>query len=263
ISLSDLSILLLEPSATQRKIIVSHLQQAGAYNIEGVGTGQEALKIMGQYPPDLVITALHLPDMEADQLISQARAIKSETIIHFMLVSSETRFEELDDVRQAGIVAILPKPFKSDDVEKALATTIDFMQPDELVLENYDIHSLNVLVVDDSLTARNHISRVLKNLGIDNISKANDGADGAEIVRENEFDLIFTDLNMPNMDGKQFVEFVRQEMQNSFVPIIMVTSDDDASRLVEVREAGVTAICDKPFELESIRQILIGIFNQD
>lgn len=246
--LSDLSILLVEPSSTQRKIIVSHLKQAGVFNIEGVGSAEEALKIIAQYPPDLVISALHLPDMEADQLIAETRKIKSETHIHFMLVSSETRFEELDDVRQAGIVALLPKPFDHTDLEKALSTTIDFMEPEELALEHYDIRELKVLVVDDSSTARNHISRVLTNLGIDKITKAVDGQNGAEIARDTNFDLIVTDLNMPNMDGKQLVEYVRNELQNTFIPIIMVTSDDDQARLDEVRKAGVTEVCDKPFE---------------
>lgn len=263
VSLSDLSIVLVEPSSTQRKIIVTHLQQAGVYNIEGVASGMEALKIMMQYPPDLVISALHLPDMDAAKLIALARKIKSETNIHFMLVSSETRFEELDDVRQAGIVALLPKPFDSHDLEKALATTIDFMEPARLELDNYDITALKVLVVDDSLTARNHITRVLKNLGMSDISKANDGKQGAEAVKNNEFDLIFTDLNMPNMDGKELVEYVRNELNNAFIPIIMVTSDDDAARLGEVKAAGVTAICDKPFEPEAIRQLLVRVFDAD
>lgn len=260
-NLPDLSILLVEPSSTQRKIIVSHLQKAGVYNIEGFASGSEALKIITQYPPDLVISALHLPDMTADELISLTRDIKSETQVHFMLISSETRFGELDDVRQAGIVAILPKPFDHTDLEKALATTIDFMEPDELQLDHYDIRELRVLVVDDSSTARNHISRVLTNLGIDKITKAIDGEQGAEIVRDNEFDLIVTDLNMPNMDGKQLVEYIRKDLNNMDIPIIMVTSDDDEARLGEVRQAGVTDICDKPFEPESIRQLLTQVFS--
>lgn len=261
VSLSDLSILLVEPSSTQRKIIVSHLQQSGVYNIEGVGSAKEALKIIAQYPPDLVITALHLPDMRADELICATRNIDSETHVHFMLVSSETRFKELDDVRQAGIVALLPKPFDHIDLEKALSTTIDFMESEELILDLYDITELKVLVVDDSSTARNHIARVLTNLGIVQITKANDGQHGADTVRDNDFDLIVTDLNMPKMDGKQLVEYVRNDLGNSFLPIIMVTSDDDQARLDEVKAAGVNAICDKPFEPEIIRRLLTDIFN--
>jgi two-component system chemotaxis response regulator CheY len=136
------------------------------------------------------------------------------------------------------------------------------MEPEELALEHYDIRELKVLVVDDSSTARNHISRVLTNLGIDKITKAVDGQNGAEIARDTNFDLIVTDLNMPNMDGKQLVEYVRNELQNTFIPIIMVTSDDDQARLDEVRKAGVTEVCDKPFEPESIRQILTRVFNE-
>jgi two-component system chemotaxis response regulator CheY len=261
IKLSELSIFLVEPSATQRKIIVSHLKKAGVYNIEGFASGSDALKTIRQYPPDLVISALHLPDMTADKLILLTRDIKSETQVHFMLISSETRFTQLDDVKQAGIVAILPKPFDHNDLKKALETTIDFMEPDELQLDHYDVSELRVLVVDDSSTARNHISRVLNNLGIEKIIKAIDGVSAVNIVKENNFELIITDLNMPNMDGKQLVEYIRNDLNNTITPIIMVTSDNDEGRLDEVRQAGVTDICDKPFEPESIRRLLTQVFS--
>lgn len=178
-----------------------------------------------------------------------------------MLISSETRYDLLDDVKQAGIVAILPKPFDHNDLEKALATTIDFMEPNELQLDHYDIRELRVLVVDDSSTALNHISRVLTNLGIENITKAIDGQNASEILKDNEFELIITDLNMPKMDGKKLVEYIRNDLNNIIIPIIMVTSDDDEARLNEVRQAGVTDICNKPFEPESIRFLLTKIFS--
>lgn len=261
--LSDLSILLIEPSTMQRKLILSHLKEAGISNVDGIATGNQALESIGKYPPDLIISAMYLPDMTATDLLNIIRNTDSLHDINFMLISSETNLALLEPIRQAGVVAILPKPFDHADLRRALRTTIDYIDPKEMELENYDVAELNVLVVDDSLTARNHIKRVLTSLGIQNIETANDGAEAAQILNHCSFDLIVTDLNMPEMDGQELTEFVRNEMGNSYVPILLVTSEHDEARLSNVQQAGVSAIVDKPFEPQSIREIIYRVLDDD
>lgn len=260
-SLSDLSILLVEPSAMQRKVILAHLAEEGVYKVDGVESGEAALKLIQQYQPDLIISSMYLPDMSATELLKTIRATQSLKDMNFMLVSSETDFKALDPIRQAGVIAILPKPFNNDDLRRALRTTVDYIEPEEMELENYDITALNVLLVDDSQTARNHVKRVLKSLGIQNIQTANNGIEAIKILSEFEFDLIVTDFNMPEMDGQQLTEFVRNDMGNAYVPILMVTSESDEARLGHVQQAGVSAICDKPFEPQSIREILYRVLD--
>lgn len=259
---SELAILLIEPSSTQRKIILSHLQEEGVANIDGVATGKEALEIIGHYPPDLIISAMYLPDMTATDLLGNIRSTDSMKDINFMLVSSETSVQSLDPIRQAGVVAILPKPFIHEDLRRALRTTVDYIDPEEIELENYEISDLSVLLVDDSSTARNHIKRVLSNLGIQHIETAKNGIEAAQILSGAEYDLIVTDLNMPEMDGQELTEFVRNELGNSYVPILMVTSEHDEARLGNVQQAGVSAIVDKPFEPQSIREILFRVLDE-
>jgi two-component system chemotaxis response regulator CheY len=259
--LSDLSILLIEPSAMQQKLILSHLTEAGATNLDGVENGEQALDFINKYPPDLIISAMYLPDMTATDLLTTIRGSDHLQDVHFMLISSETSFAALDPIRQAGVVAILPKPFEDADLRRALRTTVDYISPEEMDLENYDIADLKVLIVDDSSTARNHIRRVLTSLGIQHIKPAKNGAEAAQILSESEFDLIITDLNMPEMDGQQLVEFVRNDMGNTYVPILMVTSEEDEARLGNVQQAGVSAIVDKPFEPQSIREILYRVLD--
>ena len=180
-NMSELAILLIEPSSTQRKIILSHLKQEGVANIDGVATGEEAMDLIAHYPPDLIISAMYLPDTTATDLLKKIRGTESLKDINFMLVSSETSVKALEPIRQAGVVAILPKPFVHEDLRRALRTTVDYIDPEEIELENYDVEELNVLVVDDSLTARNHIKRVLSNLGIQKIEMAKDGVEAAQI----------------------------------------------------------------------------------
>jgi two-component system chemotaxis response regulator CheY len=171
-SFSQLSILVIEPSATQLKIIHKQLQQLGIESIDGVSSGADALDYIEKYPPDLVISAMYLPDMSATDLLTQIRQNKHSETTNFMLISSETSFKALDPIRQAGVVAILPKPFAADDLVRALRSTLDFLSPEELELSNFDITQINVLLVDDSMMARNHIKRVLQGLGVSNIQTA-------------------------------------------------------------------------------------------
>tara|TARA_R110002050_G_scaffold269917_2_gene412758 strand:+ start:303238 stop:304032 length:795 start_codon:yes stop_codon:yes gene_type:complete len=260
--LSELSILLIEPSAMQQKLILAHLIEEGVSKVEGIETGAATLELLQNYAPDLIISAMYLPDMTATELLGTIRATESLQDINFMLVSSETCFKALEPIRQAGVVAILPKPFNRDDLRRALRTTVDYIDPQEMELESYDVTQLNVLLVDDSVTARNHIQRVLRSLGIQKIHTASNGVEAVQILSHTEFDLIVTDLNMPEMDGEQLTQFVRNDMGNAYVPILMVTSEYDQARLGHVQQAGVSAMCDKPFEPQSIREILYRVLDE-
>ncbi len=262
LEIRDLAILLIEPSGTQLKLIQKHLKADGVDKITGFSSGEEALVEMRRFEPDLVISSMYLPDMTAIDLVTSMRNDENLDHIPFMLISSETRFELTDPIRQAGVVAILPKPFNHDDLSRALRASLEYIEPDQITLENYDVEDLEVLVVDDSTTARRHIARILNNLGIENLTLAEDGKDAISKLSQHDFDLIVTDLNMPEMDGQELVEYIRNDMGNTFTPILMVTSEDDEARLANVQQAGVSAIFDKPFDPASIKDILYRILDE-
>ncbi len=261
IDITDLSILLIEPSSTQLKVIIKHLSEEGIANIEGVATGTEALEKLSQYKPDLVISSLYLPEMTATELILKIRLTEGLHDIPFMLISSESNLNTLEPIRQAGVVAILPKPFFHDDLHRALKATLEIIDPEEITLGNYDVEALRVLVVDDSLLAQKHIIRILNNLGIKLITTANNGREAVEVFSSSpdQFDIIVTDYNMPEMDGKELITYIREKLQNPFIPILMVTSERDQARLSSIQQAGVSAIFDKPFDPGTVKEILYRI----
>ena len=265
VNIADLYILLIEPSTTQLKVMIQHLNSEGIAHIEGISTGTAAKAALAQHRPDLIISSLYLPDMTAIELLEDIKYDDQLSPIPFMLVSSETSFKVLDAVRQAGVVAILPKPFVHEDLKNALRASIEFVDPQEISLEHYDIENVKVLVVDDSALARKHIIRVLNNMGIVKITQAIDGRQGVEIFSQdqNAFDLIVTDYNMPVMDGKALVECIRKEMHNTLVPILMVTSEANETRLSNIQKAGVSAICDKPFDPQTVKEMLFRILETD
>lgn len=255
---SDLNILLVEPSAVQRKIIRNELNKERVEEIDEAATVADAQHRIATIRPDLVISALYFPDGSAMDLLSSIRSNPEISDLPFMLISSETRHSELDQFKQSGVVAILPKPFGHEHLVTALNSTLDLLSSDDLELEYYDATSLRVLVVDDSRMARKVIRRVLENLGIEHITEAADGSEAIPLLPEG-FDLIITDYNMPEVNGLELTEAVRSSSEYSHLPILMVSSEANQAHLSNVAKAGVNAMTDKPFEPATVKKLLANI----
>ena len=256
--IGDISVFLVEPSNVQSQFMQSRLGELGVQQIKAFHDGTTALAAMRESPPELVISAMYLKDMTGAQLVEKIRSDEVRNDLAFILVSSETNHRYLDPVRQAGASAILPKPFDTRQLKTALSATLDYLNPgnNQVMVENVDIEGLRVLLVDDSRTARAFIRHVLENLGISHITEAENGRLAAEIIQAQYFDLVVTDYNMPEMDGKELVEFIRGKSWQSSVPVLMVSSERDQNRLAAVEQAGVSAVCDKPFEPALVKRLL-------
>jgi two-component system chemotaxis response regulator CheY len=263
IGTNELSIFLIEPSSLQARIVQKYLSDLGVLNIQIFQCGVSALMAMRKQQPDLTISSMYLNDMSGSELVEMMRADQVLSGIAFILISSEDNPLYLDPVRQSGACAILTKPFELKHLREVIFTTLDYLNPGSLVLENegFDVENLRVLVVDDSSSARSYLIRVLKNIGIKNIVEAENGRQGAEIVQGHTFDLVITDYNMPEMDGGELVEFIRNKSWQNALPIIMITSERDEERLAAVKQLGVSAIYDKPFDPSHIKNLIEQIIS--
>jgi two-component system chemotaxis response regulator CheY len=116
-----------------------------------------------------------------------------------------------------------------------------------------------VLVVDDSAAARSHIRGVLGGLGLDRVVEAPDGAAAVRLLEKEAFDLVVTDYNMPRLDGRGLIEFIRRRSATPSVPVIVVTTETDPAKLAAVRRLGVAAVCDKSFRPDVVRGVVQGL----
>ncbi|MGL4995666.1 MAG: response regulator [Deefgea sp.] len=257
---SDLRTLLIEPSAVQSKVMTCRLAELGITDVRRVETAQAAMELLiplDAKSPNLVLSALYLPDMSGVDLLTHLRNDASTQDLAFILISSETRPQVLEPVRQLGACAILPKPFSTEHLNNALMMTLDYLSVDRsLEHHEIDLEFVRVLLVDDSRAARNYMRKVLENMGIRNITEAENGHAGKLLLEENTYDLLITDYNMPEMDGRALVEYVRTQSWQSHIPILMVSSETDHGRLAAVEQAGVSGICDKPFEPAMVKSLL-------
>ncbi|NQZ30178.1 MAG: response regulator [Oceanospirillaceae bacterium] len=260
---SELSILLIEPSKMQQNIMVKKLNQEAVTNIEIVHGKLEALTKIIKYPPDLIISNLHYEDGSAIELLHTLRAKEKFSSLPFILVSSESRRDHLEVFKQSGILAILAKPFEQSALKRALRSAIGFLNSEDLYLENYDVNTLRVALVDDSKLARRAISKVLQNLGLNNVTEFEDGCYAIDYLKSNEIDLLVTDYNMPQVNGVELTQHLRSSAKHAHVPVLMITSEAKDSHLEKVRDAGVDAILDKPFDTTKIKSILIKMFQDE
>lgn len=257
--IKELFILLVEPSTAQSKIIIKQFGELGIKNYELVGSGSDALNELKKSDPDLIISSMYLPDMTGADLISSIREDEENQELVFMLISSETNFYRLEPIRQAGATAILPKPFTSSELKKALVTTVDYLDIDQLQMENFEPERLSVLVVDDSKFAREQIVRTLKMMGIEKLFQVSDGKEAIGVLEKKYFDLVVTDYNMPEVDGQELIEYIRNKSKQATVPILMVTTEGDSNKLAAFEQSGVSAICDKPFEPKTVKNMIESI----
>ena len=102
-----------------------------------------------------------------------------------------------------------------------------------------------ILAVDDSVSIRKSIEFTLGQSGYE-ITEAVDGVDGLAKAKAEKFDLVITDINMPNMGGIELTKQLRQVEGYKFVPIIALTTEDQQSKMQEGKEAGATGWIVKP-----------------
>jgi two-component system chemotaxis response regulator CheY len=113
---------------------------------------------------------------------------------------------------------------------------------------------LNILIVDDSPAMRTFVRRViqLSGLGIENYFEAANGAEALAIAAAQRLDAILTDINMPVMDGEQFVRSLRAGPQAA-IPVIVVSTDATSQRIHNMLDLGATGYLQKPFGPEQLR----------
>ena len=115
-----------------------------------------------------------------------------------------------------------------------------------------------VLAVDDSKTMRNMISFTLNGAGYD-VTEAVDGQEALNIAEKSDFDLVITDVNMPNMDGITLLKALRGLSKFSSTPILILTTEGGDDKKSEGRSAGATGWIVKPFDPNKLLQVVAKV----
>jgi len=112
-----------------------------------------------------------------------------------------------------------------------------------------------ILAVDDSASMRQMVSFTLKTAGFD-VTEAKDGSEALAIAKQQEFDAVISDVNMPVMDGITLIRELRTLPSYKFTPLLMLTTESGLNKKVEGKAAGATGWIVKPFNPEQLLAVL-------
>lgn len=117
---------------------------------------------------------------------------------------------------------------------------------------------MNVLIVDDSSTMRKIVRRTLGQAGInaDNILEAGDGSEALSMVSNHSVDLILCDINMPNMNGLEFLDKLVNLEPAKSIPVVMITTEGCENVVETAKTKGAKGFIKKPFTSEQAEQII-------
>ena len=129
-------------------------------------------------------------------------------------------------------------------------------------MADIDFTKLRILIVDDEPFMRKLIIRVLYELEIERVAEAGDGAEALEKVKDamNALDLIICDLEMPNMDGFEFVKRLREMtgFPNADIPVLIVTGHSDPESVKSAVEAGIHGYLVKPVSKQALEKRIVA-----
>lgn len=119
---------------------------------------------------------------------------------------------------------------------------------------------MRILLVDDSRTIRNIQKKALADIGLTDVVEAVDGLEALACIQAQRPDLMLVDWKMPNMNGITLVRKVRESDQT--LPIIMVTTEAEKTRVVQALKAGVNDYVVKPFSAETLAEKIRRVMEQ-
>jgi two-component system, chemotaxis family, chemotaxis protein CheY len=120
----------------------------------------------------------------------------------------------------------------------------------------------DLLIVDDSLAIRKILQRTLRQAGfmLGNVYEAGDGREALDVLQAHKVNLILTDVNMPNMDGLQFLAEVKSREALRDLPVFVVSTEGGQSKVIEAVRLGAEGYLRKPFTADQIKERLEKYF---
>ena len=120
---------------------------------------------------------------------------------------------------------------------------------------------IRALIVDDSSVMRKIVERALRQAGLDPlvVLEAGSGTEGLELLRARQVDLILSDINMPSMDGLEFLRQIRAQNLAPGIPVVMITTESSEEHVKQAIQAGALGYIRKPFTAEQVKERVLPL----
>ncbi len=123
------------------------------------------------------------------------------------------------------------------------------------------MNEIRALIVDDSSVMRKIVERALRQAGLDSlvVHEAGSGTEGLDLLKAKKVDLILSDINMPSMDGLEFLRQIRAQNLAPGVPVVMITTESSEDHVKQAILAGAQGYIRKPFTAEQVKERVLPL----
>ena len=256
-------VLVVDDNATNREILQLQLQ-SWKMQVTCVDGGEAALAAIARAldigaPFQLAILDMHMPAMDGMQL---ARAIKAQPEcvgLRSMVLTSTCAQPDQQELREAGILRYINKPIRRADLRRVVARMLTLGPGAEVDSAAMPLDSAvaplrgSVLLVEDNPINQGVARAMLLKLGL-RMTLANDGQEALDLVRENDYDLVLMDCQMPVMDGFAATEAIRRMPggRGRRLPIVALTANTMQGDEARCLRAGMDDFLAKPYSLAQL-----------
>ena len=269
-ALYDKTVLIVDDNETNRNILIQQTKSLGM-KPRGIASGPEALELFkDNISFDLAILDYQMPEMDGIQLAKELQKLPNGKSFPYILLSSYGYRDKSGNL--SNFTAILTKPIKFSHLKDVLLTVLK--ENKEVVKKYQDISSmqfdteigkrypLRLLLAEDNIVNQKVARRFLEKIGY-HTDIAFNGLEVLEALRHQSYDIIFMDIQMPDMDGEQTTLKIRKDLSKEKQPrIIAMTANALKSDLDRYISEGMDDYIVKPFKIEELVKAMIKSYNQ-
>lgn len=257
-------VLVVDDNETNRKILSAQTETWGMI-CTAIPTPSEALEILNKPEQfDIAILDYQLPEMDGINLSVEIRKIQNRKNLPIIILTSIGKRTSVADYEYLNLSAFLSKPIKHAQLfnavinalsvkEKPVEKSVSKNQKSEPSLQTRD---LKILLADDNAVNQKVGARILERLGF-YPDIVNNGKEAVEAVRKKNYDIVFMDIHMPEMNGYEASKMITAETSNKRKPVIIAMTANSLDEEKEMlHNSGIDDYISKPIRNEELQKCL-------
>jgi two-component system sensor histidine kinase/response regulator len=268
--LCDVKLLVVDDNRTNRRILEGMLERWGMKPTLVAG-GEEALTELfaareAGDPYGLILADMHMPGMDGFGLVERIRQRPELSTATIVMFTSEGNPGDAARCRELGIAAYLLKPIRQSELREAVTRVLVARKQEGPVplITRFSLHDahgaapfLRVLVAEDNPVNQRLTVRLLEKRG-HRVQVAANGLEAVQALKKSRFDLVFMDVQMPEMSGAEATEVIRQNEESSgrHTPIIALTASTTMGDREKCLSSGMDGYLAKPVRQLELEELL-------
>jgi signal transduction histidine kinase/CheY-like chemotaxis protein len=268
--LRGVKVLIVDDNRTNQRILQGMLS-LWEMSSTAVSSGEQALaelssRANSSKPYGLVLTDLHMPEMDGFELVERIRQNQELSTATILMLTSAGHRGDVERCKQLGVAGYLLKPIRQSEMREAIARVLGAQQQSGAIpfITRYSLHDardpsevLNVLVAEDNVVNRRLATVLLEKRG-HRVTVACNGREAFEALESAAYDLVFMDVQMPEMDGLEATAAVRKKENSTgkHQPIIALTAHAMKGDQERCLASGMDGYLTKPIRPQELDVIL-------